>query len=173
MLATVWLFFMVSGFGFVHIAALHWLLFVGGLNLLIALTVWLCREKLQRPGAKIALIVGSVLAELAVAFVFFIVSVFMALSGTTMYRSYEISRSPEGSNRVIVYATGSESNIVVANPMVNRWVYRRQQQHSVDLFGGNFSLRVEWLGEHRAVVRPFTNSGEEYELLGGLIVVEF
>ncbi|MCL2446634.1 MAG: hypothetical protein FWD06_07705 [Oscillospiraceae bacterium] len=173
LLAATWLFFMLSSFGFVHMTVLHWLLFASGINLLVALSMWLCREKLRTGGAKIALTIVSVLAGLAVAFVFFMVSIFMAMGATTMYTRYTISRSPEGSNRVIIYQTGFDHDVLVASPMVNRWVYRRGPTHWLGVRGWHYTPQIEWLGEYRARVRLLSYGGEELDLPDGSIVVEF
>lgn len=175
LLTAVWLFFMLGSFGFVHMAVLHWLLFASLIHLLVALGLWLCREKLQRNGTKIALVISSTMFGLATAFAFFIVSLFMAVGATTMYTSFEISRSPEGSNRMIVYVTGFDQDIIVANPMVNRWVYLRTQTHWVEARGWQFqfSPQAQWLGEQRAVLRLLDANDEELALPNGPIVVEF
>jgi len=162
---------MISSFGFVHMTTLHWLGFACGVNLLVALTIWLCREKLRTRGAKIALSVASGLLGFVAAWLFFIVSLFMALGGTTVYQRYTISRSPQGTNRMIVYVTGFDRDMLVASPMVNGWMYRRGQTHW--LFARGFTPQVEWLDEYRARVRLLSDGGEELDLPDGTIMVEF
>ncbi|MCL2194759.1 MAG: hypothetical protein FWB76_02285 [Oscillospiraceae bacterium] len=166
-------FFVLGPFGLVPLALLHWITYLSGVHLLVSVLVWLWREKLHTRAKKVAAAVTAGLLAVAVGFVFFIASLFMAMGGTTMYTPHTISRSPEGSNRVIVYQTGFERDILVASPMVNRWVYRREPTHGTGARNLLHNTQVEWLGEHRAVVRLFTLDGEALELPDGLIVVEF
>jgi len=145
-------FFVLSRYGFVHLALLHWLTYLSGVHLLVSLTVWLCREKLHTRGKKIALSITAAFIAMAVGLVFFIASLFMAVGATTMYTPYQISRSPQGTNRAIVYVTGFDRDNIVAAPMVNRWVYRRTPSVWVPHRGLAEHFSVTWAHEQLAVV---------------------
>ena len=146
-------FFMLGSFGFVHITALYWLCYLSGLHLLVALAVWLCREKLRRRWKKALLVFACVLSSLVITLVVGVMTLqvgFYGDSTSALHRSTVTSRSPDGTNRVIAYASFHNSSIMAA-PMVNRWVYRGMPPTRVRAY--IYGLEIEWASEYRAMVR--------------------
>ncbi|MCL2532440.1 MAG: hypothetical protein FWE40_09890 [Oscillospiraceae bacterium] len=169
-------FFLLPLVGFVHITTLYWLCYFFGLHLLVALTLWRCRNR--RWWSKILLIFSSVLCALVITFFAGGMAIHNGIYGnatSTLHIRHTISQSPEGTNRIIVYHSFHTGSIMAA-PLNNPWFYRsRPPQRMRGFVHGS---AVEWTSEHRALV--WVVDYLDYEVLEdginrelGYITVEF
>jgi hypothetical protein len=175
LLVGLLLFFRLSPYGFVYITGLYWLCCLCGLHLLVALTVWLCREKLRRRRAKALLIFASALCAILATLAVGLTMLIAAYSGdSALFNSYMISRSPAGTNRVIVYSNYNHDALVT--PMANRWIYHRDARISVGSFVEH--IEVEWISEHLAMARYYDAQvwdaqARDIVLMDGVLTLEF
>jgi len=174
LLAALQLFFVFTDYGFLHQAALYWLCLWSFLHLIAAIVVWLCRQRLKKSQTKIWISVGATAASLGMAFVFYLAFAVLSFGGAHQIigpgRWHQIYTSPQGSNRIVVFSTGFDRDNLFAYPMLTRWIYR-ETDNNVRWRPRGEEYRVQWEGEHRAVVHTQTVPMEH--ALDAEIIVEF
>ena len=169
-------FFQLPLVGFVHITVLYWLCVLFGLHFLVALTVWLCRNR--RWWAKTLLIIICVVCSLVIILVAGGMAIHTAIYGSAtsaLHSRPTISQSPQGTNRIIVHYSFHHGTIMAA-PLNNPWFYRSRPQQRIR--GFVHSIAIEWESEHRALV--WVVDDIDYDVLEdginrrlGYIAVEF
>ena len=177
------LFFSRTDYGFLYNEALIWLCWGSFANLLVVLTVWLCRRVIKRRAAKALVSVACAVLSLfafgaawLTLFLSCMVGHTVTGAGSISGNRYDLHISPGGTDRLVIMFTGADEEQIYAYPMLNRWIYKEIDNGFVwepHIQRGEYS--VEWETECRAVVEILRYSGPavDGENLDDRILVDF
>jgi len=174
------IFFSMSDYGFLWDEALHQVGLVSFINLLVSITVWLCRRVLKKIYAKVLTSIACAVLSMISCYLFFII-MWLSLaipSGLIIANRHYIHTSPGETNRFVIIFSGMDEEGIYAYPMINCLVYKEVDNGfvwSAHIQPDEYT--VSWPSENQAVVEVLRHDDKEITIEGrnldDKIIVDF